>query len=183
MTHDDTVLVVPRTRLFQNNFEHSQDYANDIDVLDDAPSARLERLMRTLYLNNVMNGLIRMSALRRTCLIETFHSGDVVLMGHLVLLGKFRLIDERLFYRRMEAATATALQDKVAVRKHHYPQLGTRSLFQFSKCQLGWIRAVSAARMPIGERLRCLVYVAKRCFWERNLFLADIHGIWQHLIR
>lgn len=183
LAHDDTVLVVPRTRLFQDNINVSQDYERDIEVTDDTPSVRLMQLMTKLYLNNVMNGLIRMSALKRTRLMERYHGGDVVLMGNLVLQGKFRLVDERLFYRRMEATTATALQDRTAVRRHHYPQLGASSLFQYSKCQLGWARTVVTSPISLSERLRSLLYVTKRCYWERIGFLEDARGVWRYLAR
>lgn len=180
LAHDDAVLVAPRTCLFQDNPSTSQDYAFDIEVLDDTPSARLARLYSTLSLNNAMNGVIRMSALRRTRLVEPYRSADMVLMGHLALLGKFRLLHERLFYRRMEAATATALQDPAAVWRHHYPQPSARTLLQGSKRQVGWARAALSAPMPIGERLRSLTYVARICYWERKALLEDLRGVWRY---
>jgi glycosyltransferase involved in cell wall biosynthesis len=183
LAHDDTVLVVPRTRLFHGNVNVAEDYESDLEVTDESPSARLEHLMTKLCLNNLMNGLIRMSALKRTRLMERYHGGDVVLMGHLVLQGKFRLLDDRLFYRRMEPATATALQDRTAVRRFHYPQLGARSLFQYTKCQVGWVRAVLAPPMSPRERRRALLFVAKRCYWERIGFLEDARGVWRYLTR
>jgi len=183
VAHDDTVLVVPRTRLFRNNPDSSEDYPSDIEILDDLPSARLQRLISTMDLNNAMNGLIRTSALRRTRLIDPYMSADVVLMGHLALLGKFRLLNERLFYRRMEPATATSLQDPAAVRKHHYPQMGPGALFQGGKQQLGWVRAALSAPMSLGERMRSLVHVAKICYWHRADYTQDLRGVWQYLAR
>lgn len=180
LAHDDTVLVAPRTRLFQDSPSTSQDYEFDIEVLDDAPSARLARLNSTLALNNALNGLIRMSALRRTRLVEPYRGADVVLMGHLALLGKFRLLHERLFYRRMESETATALQDPAAVRRFHYPQLNAGILLQASKRQVGRARAALSAPMPIGERLRSLTYVAKMCYWERKTLLEDLRDAWYY---
>lgn len=181
--HDDTVLVVPRTRLFEYDPSVYRDYERDIEVLDASPSERLVRLMETLFLNNVMNGLIRGSALKRTRLMEAFYGGDVVLMGHLALLGKFRLVDQRLFYRRMEVATATAMQDRMALRRHHYPQLRADSLLQYSKLQLGWLRVVRSAPIGLSEKTRALTYVAKRCYWERHLFKDDLRGVWEYLTR
>ena len=181
--HDDAVLVAPRTRLFQGDPSRSEDYEFDIEVLDDAPSARLSRLHSTLALNNALNGLIRTPALRRTRLMEPYRSADVVLMGHLALLGKFRLLPERLFYRRMEAATATVLQDPEAVRRFHYPQLNAGILFQASKRQVGLARAALSAPMPIGERLRALTFVAKMCYWERKTLLEDLRDALRYSTR
>jgi len=183
LAHGDTVLVAPRTRLFHGNPSTWQDYAFDIEVLDEEPHARFARLYSTLRLNNAMNGLIRMSALRRTRLVEPYLSADVVLMGHLALLGKFRLLPERLFYRRMEAKFATALQDPGAVLKHHYPQQSARTLLQGSKRLMGRVRAALSAPMPMGHKLRSLIYVAKTCYWERTAILEDLPGVWQYFIR
>ena len=183
LAHDDTVLVAPRTRLFQNTPSKSQDYEFDVEILDDAPSARLARLHSTLSLNNALNGVIRMSALRRTRLVEAYRGADVVLMGHLALLGKFRLLHERLFYRRMEAATATVLQDPEAVRRVLYPRPSAEILFQESKRQLGRARAALSAPMPIGERLRSLRYVARICYWERKDLLEDLRDAWHYFTR
>jgi len=180
LAHDDAVLVAPRTRLFQDTPSKPQDYEFDVEILDDAPSARLARLHSTLTLNNALSGLIRMSALRRTRLVEAYRGADVVLMGHLALLGKFRLLDQRLFYRRMEAATATVLQDPEAVRRVLYPQLSAGILFQDSKRQLGRARAALAAPMPIAERVRSLTYVAKICYWERKTLLEDLRDAWRY---
>ncbi len=181
--HGDTVLVAPRTRLFQGSPSTAQDYAFDIEILDDTPLARLTRLYSTLRLNNAMNGLIRTSALRRTRLVERYLNADVVLMGHLALLGKFRLLPERLFYRRMEAAFATALQDRAGVIRHHYPTPSAHTLFQGSKWLMGRVRATLSAPMPIGEKLRSLVYVAKTCYWEGELIMEDLRGVWQYFVR
>ena len=183
MAHGDTALVAPRTRLFQGSPSTWQDYAFDIEILDETPLARFARLYSTLRLNNAMNGLIRTSALRRTRLVEPYLSADVVLMGHLALLGKFRLLPERLFYRRMEAAFSTALQDPEAVLKHHYPQQSVRTLVQGSKRLMGRVRAALSTSMPVGEKLRSLVFVAKTCYWERTAILEDLRGVWQYFVR
>jgi hypothetical protein len=181
--NDDTVLVVPRTFTFQDDLRTVKECPKDIDILDDAPSARLMRLIHTLTLNNAINGLIRMSALRRTRLIEAYVGADMVLMEHLAMLGKFRLIDERLFYRRTEPATATTLQAPAAQWKHHYPERSVRTLFQGSKRQIGRLRAVLSAPMPIGERLRSLLFVARLCKWERRFLREDLRAVWYYFVR
>jgi len=176
----DAVLAVPRTRLFEGEPSKARDYARDIAILDDRPFDRLKRLITTISLNNAINGLIRLPALRRTRLIEPYHTADMVLMGHLAMLGKFVLVDEPLFFRRMEPATATALQDADAVRRHHYPQLSARTLLQNWKRQAGWFRAVAAAPMPLGERARALSHMARRCYWDRAILLDDLRGVWRY---
>ncbi|OGW48861.1 MAG: hypothetical protein A2V62_02665 [Nitrospirae bacterium RBG_19FT_COMBO_58_9] len=99
-----------------------------------------------------------------------------MLIGQLAMLGKIVLVDEYLYYRRMEAATATALQDPVAWRKHHYPKLSARVLFQTWKRYTGWLRACLRTPMSIVERAQVLNYLLRMCYWERRSFLNDLLG-------
>lgn len=181
--HQDAVLVVPRTYLFKENPEVAEEYANDFSILEESPAARYRHLCSSLSLNNAMNGLIRISALRRTRLIDSYVGADTVLMGHLALMGKFRLLDQRLFYRRMDRATATALQDEAAQWKHHYPQLKVGVLFQGSKRQLGRLWVVLATPLSFGDRLRTLMLALKIMYWEREFVWDDLRGVWQYFRR
>jgi glycosyltransferase involved in cell wall biosynthesis len=182
-SHDDAVLAVPRTRVFQDTPDVAQDYPWDLEILDDTPSARLQRLTSELSLNNAMNGLIRTSALRSVRPMQPYLGADVVLMGELALCGKFRLLNERLFYRRMDQATATAMQNRSAVWAHHYPTRTAKALFQGTKRQFGWLRAVLAARMSSTERARALLLITRRCYWDRKVFVHDLQGAWRYFAR
>lgn len=181
--HSDSVLAVPRTYLFQDDPKRSETYDQDISLLDDSPFMRLRMLNKTIRLNNAVNGLIRVSALRRTQLVARYIGADVVFMEHLALLGKFRLIEQRLFYRRMDRATATALQDDAGKLTHHYPAQNLGTLLQGSKRQLGRLRVALSAPLSFGERMRVLRYVAKMIYWDRAFFGEDARGIWRYLAR
>ncbi|TFG48025.1 MAG: glycosyltransferase [Gemmatimonadales bacterium] len=179
----DAVVAAPRTRLFEDNPSNCRGYAHDIEVLDATPSARLIHLYRDMRLNNAFNGLIRLSALRQTRLVEPYLQADMVLMGHLALLGKYLLVPEPLFYRRMEPETSTSLQDADAVRRHHYPTPTVRSLFQASKRHVGWFRAALASPMSVRERAKVLTYLARHLLWERDKIGMDFTLAWRYATR
>jgi glycosyltransferase involved in cell wall biosynthesis len=179
----DSVLAVPRTCLFQDSPKSAEAYDHDISLLDDSPSARLRALNETIRLNNAVNGLIRASALRSTRLVPRYIGADVVFMEHLALLGKFRLIDQRLFYRRMDRATATALQDDKGKLTHHYPKHSLGMLLQGSKKQIGRLRVALRAPLSLGERMRVIALVAKMIYWERAFLNEDARDIWQYVTR
>ncbi len=179
----DAVLAVPRTRLFAGDRTNAVDYPEDIAILDATPVSRLIHLLQDLRLNNAFNGLIRVAALRRTRLVEPYQQADAVLMGHLALLGKFLLVDEPLFYRRMEPATATALQDADAVQRHHYPETTARSLLQGWKRHAGWFHAAFAAPMPNRQRVQVLHVLARQLYWDRQVIVDDLSGIWRYAVR
>lgn len=184
LTRDpDAVLAVPRTRLFEGVRANALDYPDDIEILDATPASRLIHLLQVIRLNNAFNGVIRLAALRRTRLVEPYQQADTVLMGHLSLLGKFLLVDEPLFYRRMEPATSTALQDADAVRRHHYPEATARALLQGWKRHAGWFHAAIAAPMRAGERLRVFQHLARQLYWDRQVLAADLAGVWRFATR
>ncbi len=178
--NDDAVLAAPRTRLFAEDLRSATDYAYDIEILDSSPVARLVRLTANLRLNNAINGLIRMKSLRRTRLIDSFYGADEVLMGQLAMLGKVIRVDEFLYYRRMEAATAAGQRDPIAWRMHHYPQTSARVLFQSWKKSLGWMRACMATPMSIAERRQVLNYLVRMCYWDRRSLMQDVQGAFRY---
>jgi glycosyltransferase involved in cell wall biosynthesis len=181
--NDDAVVAAPRTRLFVDNLQTATEYMYDIEILDSSPMLRLVRLTSTLRLNNAVNGLIRMDALCRTRMIDPFYHADIVLMGHLAMLGKIIRIDEFLYYRRMEVSTATALQDPIAWRKHHYPRMSARVLFQAWKQRFGWMRAWIATPMSLTQRRQVLRYLIQMCYWDRRSLMKDFQGAFQYAIQ
>ena len=149
------VLAVPRTRLFEGDISNWRDYDGDFEILDDSPTERMIRLASSLRLNNAFNGLVRTASLHRTRMVEPYIGADIVLMGHLAMLGKFLLVDEPLYYRRLETASSTALQDADGKLKHHYPSSSIRTLFQNTKLNLGWLRVALAAPIPAARARSC----------------------------
>jgi glycosyltransferase involved in cell wall biosynthesis len=181
----DAVLAAPRTRLYEGDPTDGTgtDYDRDIDLLAETPVRRLMQLHQTQGLNNAFNGVIRLAALRKTRLVEAYLCADMVLMGHLALLGKFVLVDEVLYYRRMEVATSTTLQDHTSRLRHHYPVASARTLLQEWKQQLGWLRAGLSAPMGVAERARVLGYLARRFAWNRELLIKDLQGAAQYVLK
>jgi glycosyltransferase involved in cell wall biosynthesis len=170
----DVVMVAPRTRLFESVVERHTDYQGDIACMHPNPADRFIHVGSQLALNNVMNGVVRLDALRATRLIEHYPGADVVLVGHLALMGKIALLDERLFYRRMDAATATRMMSAAAVLRHHYPDETWRSRLPAWRLALGWLRVALSAPVPMGERWRAVQWVARMTYWNRARMAHDL---------
>lgn len=179
----DVVLVAPRTRLFKEDPGDATDYDGDIVFDDPTALMRFIKVSQSLKLNNVLNGVARTDVLRRTRLIEHYPGADVVLVGHLALLGKITLVDDYLFYRRMDRATATRLMDPGAVHRHHYPSSTLRSLFPAWRRAAGWARAATNAGLSMGDTARALAWVARMTYWSSADFRRDIVEASRHLSR
>ena len=145
--------------------------------MQGTPAERFIHAGSQLALNNVMNGVVRLDALRATRLIEHYPGADVVLIGHLALLGKIALLDERLFYRRMDGATATRMMSEKAVLRHHYPSDTWRSRLPTWRLALGWLRVAATTPTPLRERMRALHWVLRMAYWNRVRMVHDLRDL------
>lgn len=170
----DTVLVCPRTRLFQGDLQVFTEYEADIECLQANPVDRFVHVGSHLALNNAVNGVLRTEALRRTRLVEHYRGADIVLLAHLALLGKIALIEEPLFYRRMDAATATHMMSGEAVHRHHYPVKTARALFPAWRFTWGWVRAAWLAPLSTADTLRALYWVLRKAYWSKSEMTHDL---------
>ncbi len=171
------------TRLFSHTIEDAADYVDSLSLTEAEPSIRFIRLARTMRLNNAMNGVIRVSALRVAGDIRPHFGGDNVLMGRLALLGKFIEVPEYLFYRQMNEATATALRSLEEFTKHHYPTRTVRELFQNWKLQAEWIYAPFEISLPWEERRRALDYACRMAYWNRRRLWRDLTDVPRFIFR
>lgn len=174
-----TVLVAPRTRLFQTVIEDFTEYANDIACTQDSPAERFIHAGTYLALNNVMNGVVRRDALSRTRLIEHYPGADVVLVGHLALIGRIVQLPEPLFYRRMDQATATRLMGEQAVHRHHYPVATWRSVLPAWRLAWGWMRVALSVRLSAGDAAKALNWVLRKIYWNRAQMGRDLLDLLQ----
>lgn len=170
----DAVLAAPRTRLFELDPSNARDYDQDFALLDASPVRRFQEWMRLCRLNNAFNGVIRLEALRRTEFVGAYVHADLVLMGHLALLGKFLLVEDYLYLRRMEVGTSTALMDEGGQLRHHYPERSRRILWQNWKRQRGWVSAAFAAPMTILERMRMTAILARQGLYYGSALGNDV---------
>ena len=100
---DDVVLAYLRTLLLlwgPDGEEVVSEYINNLNIEDDRPSDRFRKYLDRERINNVMHGVIRASALRKTSLIRPLPGSDISMIAELSLLSKFIEIPEPLFARR-----------------------------------------------------------------------------------
>lgn len=168
------VLTAPGTRLFKKDISEFVEYVADIACMQDDPVERFIHVDTHLALNNVINGLARSESLRRTRLIEHYPGADVVMVAHLALIGRIKLLPEPLFYRRMDEATATPMMSARALHQHHYPVDTWRSLLPAWRLAWGWTRAALSGHRSLSIKARALIWVARRTYWKRVRLGRDL---------
>lgn len=170
----DAVVCCPRTRLFKVSGGATEEYPHDLALEDEWPSARFRELILTMKLNNAMNGVLRSSALRRTALIKTYFSSDMVLMAELALHGKFCVVPEPLFFRRMDEKTTINLKSEEEGLRHYDPEAKLAMVMQNWKILGGHFGAARRAPISLSERARATAFLLRRAIWSRRVLGRDV---------
>lgn len=171
----DVVLVYPKTYLLLTGADgknYAQEYEDDLNIEDDQPSKRFSTYLNRERLNNVMHGVIRASALRRTSLIRPMPGSDISMIAELSFLGKFVEIPDRLFVRRFDPETSSILMDASTAAERSIP--GAPTLLQ--RIDLHTYRFVTTFRAPISfpEKLRAWFYLLRRLVALRHQVIRKL---------
>jgi glycosyltransferase involved in cell wall biosynthesis len=175
----DAVVACPRTWLFEDSIETARPYDRDFEIAAPEPAVRFVALLNALALNNVFNGLMRRSALIEVATMGSHMAADVALMAELALKGKFVLVDERLFYRRMSAETATKLKSAREVDQHLVPHARKPLRWQYWRFHLALLRA-AVRSAPAGRNwFEATSYALRAMLWSRRELARDIRSAMQ----
>jgi glycosyltransferase involved in cell wall biosynthesis len=178
----DVVLAFGSTVLFEDEPEKGSPYDDRMDLQDDDPVVRFRKSFEGMRLNNVLNGVMRLGALRRSACLPDYMGSDNVLIAELALAGKIVQVPLTRFFRRLSRDSATQLQSHAEVRRHHYPTDRAGGFFQSWQFAAGCVRAVLTARLPIGARLHAAAYVARRIYWQLPQLGEDLREAWRFYV-
>lgn len=150
----------------------------DKDRLDTSlpsPSERFRELIRGDQYGYRIFGLIRTDVLRRTRLFGAYHAADHVLVAQLGLLGPFCHIPEKLFLSRLHPGQSIHLSFEP---RRYAEWWGARSrtglMFPCWRFLRELIVSVFLVPLPVGERLRCLGYLAGWATRKRSLLAVEL---------
>jgi glycosyltransferase involved in cell wall biosynthesis len=175
-TEPGVVIAYGRTAFVDDDDQPLGEYPHDLEVLDERPSVRFERLCRELRANNAQSGLIRLDILRRTGIERTFPGGDMGLMSELALYGGYRCLPEVLLYRRMGTQSATKFLNADQLRAFLNPQARKHA---FVVWQTHWDYVLSMLRAPLSlrERLAVTRYILRSAWWFRQSLWQEITAV------
>lgn len=99
----DLVVVYTGVDMVDPDLRLIEHYGIRLDTMNPDPVVRFAEQLLTWNLCYDVFGLIDLARLRRTAGMGNFSHGDGVLLGHLALLGRSKLVDEPLFLSRQHA--------------------------------------------------------------------------------
>lgn len=174
--HPDAVLAYPRTILFENSPADGIEYQHDFALLADDRVQRFLDLFEHIRLNNAMNGVIRREPLQQALRMGNFRRADILLMSELALLGKYVLLNEPLFYRRISPEAATSWRGAVEADKHLVPEATRPLLWQHWQYQMRLLRIACRCAPHDRSWLRLMNHALRKVFWARGDLATDIRA-------
>jgi len=171
------VLCHSRTRLILGESGRMEDYQEDSNLRQKRPVERFTAFLNGLQLNNVMNGVMRTAAIRRTGLYRNYLSGDIIMIGELALLGEFVQLPDFLFYRRIDERTATRLMPADIVRGYYDPSGRSKMPFIKWRTNLAFVTAPWRLNLRICEAVPVSLHALRRAVWDRRELMLELRQV------
>ncbi len=171
------VLCYGATRLIDDDGTVIDDYSKDVALLETRGSQRYRALRRNVALNNAMNGVIRVEALRSTRLIRPYVGSDITMMAILALLGKFVLLPDVLFQRRIAEGTFSGRMSRRHLEAFIDPT--TRAPLRRDKLHAHVDHLISIWRAPISwrERIPAFATACRHIAWDRHALARELFAV------
>lgn len=167
------VLVCPGTVLFNEKDGTEEKYDDKLDVSSDSPVERFVHYLENVKLNNIMNGLIKTEALKKTGVFKNFLGADVNMIAELSLYGKLIFLPEYLFFRRMEEETATVYKPVEEVLEYYNPSKKNLMLFQYWVMDLYYFKIINNSLLISAEKRTLYRYILKMLYWHKKTLWDD----------
>jgi glycosyltransferase involved in cell wall biosynthesis len=152
--------------------------APDNDGEAHSPSERFKKIIRLEHACDAVFGLMRRDVLRQTRLHGPYADSDRVLLAEMGLRGRFRLLRECLYSRRVHAQRTTKVYDLRERTLIFDPTKAGKTFFPFALKVQGFVSAVHRARLPLLERYRCCRHLARWLWaWRGRLWEDGVEGL------
>jgi glycosyltransferase involved in cell wall biosynthesis len=178
------VLVYPRTKFIDEQGRVISEYEDNLHIQCSKASERFVQVVERLGYVNVIYGLIRADALRKTRLLRGFPQGDVALVVELSLYGMFSEIPEFLFFRRFHPGALSSRQGDVAATQEFFDP-STKGRIVLTQWRLLGSHVGSVMRAPLGlaETARLGWRLARMAVWSRDVLARELVAAIRSAIR
>ncbi len=176
----DVVLCSPRTVLVDALGGVQQIYSDDLDLQSADVLERFQYACGHTGMLNVLQGMMRSSALSMTPLFRPFRGTDIALMVELTLHGKFVELPEPLLTRRMHREAASASETIEQRQEHLDPKSRGDLSTWWWRHDLEHARAVWRAPLSTSTKTRLYADIARQCYWQRGRLAQEAWAAARH---
>jgi len=180
--HPEVVLCYPKTTIIDENGDMIRQYEDNLDLRISSATDRFRAARQRIGLVNVLQGLIRSNALRRTSLMGNFLASDVVLVVELTLYGQFYEIPQRLFFRRIHPQAASSITSLESKQEFIDPKLkGKPSLCSWRR-HFGYLASIMQAPLTPTEKARLAYSVFRWAVTDRENLIKELSGAFSQIV-
>lgn len=178
--HREVVLCYGKTVLIDQQSKPLRPYHDGLDLREPRATARFRVAAERAGLVNLLQGVIRTAALRRTGLLGTFTASDMVLVAELSLYGQFYELPEVLFRRRLHPAALSSVTSAEGLQEVWDP------LKRKTERMIAWhhyaatLRAVARSPIRVTEKLALYRWLGRKAITGRRqlvLELLEVAGV------
>ena len=177
--HPEVVLCYGKTTLIDANGDVLERYEDNLDLRHPRAADRFRLALRRIGLVNVLQGVMRTAAIRRSGRLGAYFASDLVLVPELTLHGQFYELPEFLFYRRMHPGASSAITTVEGEWRYWDPlaSKGRRAPAATWQHHLGHVRGVLRAPVPLGEKIGLLRDVVRYAIADRSDLLLELRDM------
>ncbi len=172
-TNNDVTVAFPCTQIIDTKNNIIQKLEEDLHLMQESSFERFDAFLNKVTLNNVEQGLIRSSELRKTKLQGVYPNSDTILMSELAARGKFYQVQEYLLSRRITESSTTNLMSDSQITQFYDPNKSQISL-QTIRIFIANLSISSRIKVPFIERLKFFRYAIRYLKWERKDLYQEI---------
>jgi glycosyltransferase involved in cell wall biosynthesis len=136
---------------------------------------RFDDFIRKTVVTLEVWGVIRNELLQKVRAFSPYFGSDRVTLADLILLGRFIEIKETLFLKRCheDQVTIQSVEDRAAACGASNPETVR---FSGARCLLDYLTVVNAATLPISEKMRCYMSLARLVFRKQTMRKLFVPG-------
>ena len=160
--HPEVVLCYGRTTLIDEHGGSLGPYEDRLDLRSPLPTERFRQALAKVGLVNVLQGVMRLDALRRTGVLGKYVGSDVVLVVELTLHGQFYELPEFLFSRRLHDESESVCNFRRGSQLHffrHYVQ---------------YLRAIWRSRIRVWEKAQLTYMIVRMMVASRRGLAREV---------
>jgi glycosyltransferase involved in cell wall biosynthesis len=147
----EVVLAYPETTMIDASGTSRGPYAERLSVEHACVVARVAHLAYRVNLCNACFGVMRTSVLRQTGIIRPFISSDITFLAEMAAQGRFRLVSQPLFFRRVHDGSSRQGDVTLAEVARWFDPANARGP-RFPRVRLIWETSLALTRAPLRPR-------------------------------
>lgn len=172
--HPEVVLCYGKTILIDHQGRHLRPHVDGLHLREPSARARFREAVERTGLVNLLQGVIRTAALRRTAMLGTFTASDMVLVAELSLHGQFHELPEVLFYRRLHAAALSSVTTSEGLQGVWDPLKTKAERLIAWRHYRAYAGAIARAPIRVTDKLALFRWLAREAITGRRQLLLEL---------